>query len=142
MPENPLPEEQPLSKSKSDRQIGVPGLPKHAMTGFMFFRQNVNKTMKQEQVDLKLTQISKVASELWHKATPETRKPFDDMAAADRNRFDAQMEEFKQKGYFTTSSGLKSTDAAARDETSKLSKRTTPKKKKVISTKERKFDRG
>lgn len=59
------------------------------MTAFMFFRRDVNKTMKQEQVDLKLTQISKVASDLWHKATPETRKPFEDKSVADRKRFDA-----------------------------------------------------
>ena len=68
-------------------------------------------------------------------------KRAEDKAAADRKRFDAQMEEFKEKGYFMTEGGLKSTDAAAREETSKLSKRSTPKKKKVISTKERKFDR-
>lgn len=50
------------------------------------------------------------------------------------------MEEFKQKGFFMTESGLKSTDAAAKDETSKLSKRTEPKKKKGAH-KERKFDK-
>lgn len=49
------------------------------------------------------------------------------------------MSEFNEKGYFMTASGLKSTDPAARDETSKLSKRLGPKGSQ--KTRKVKFDR-
>lgn len=50
------------------------------------------------------------------------------------------MEEFKVKGYFTTEQGIKSTDEAAKGETSALSRRKKPKEHKG-PIKEKKFDR-
>lgn len=41
------------------------------------------------------------------------------------------MAEFRDKGYFTTDKGLKSTNPAAKAETSKLSQRGGPKKHKA-----------
>ena len=43
------------------------GQPKHPTTAFIYFRANVHKTMMKEKLGLKLTQVSKVAGELWAK---------------------------------------------------------------------------
>ena len=61
----------------------MPGLPKHAMTAFMFFRCDVHNQMKKDQIDMKLVEISRVASKLWGEASAETRKPFLEQAVTD-----------------------------------------------------------
>ena len=58
--------------------------------------------MKKESVGLKLTQISKIASQMWQKADAETKKSFLEKSEADKVRYHQQMDEFKIKGYFTT----------------------------------------
>ena len=105
----------------------------------MYFRSHVHHQMKKQSVDLKLTQISKIASEMWNKADEETKKSFLEKSATDKSRYHQQMDEFKEKGYFITEQGIKSTDSAAKDQTSKVSHRTKPKQKVQAPTK--KFNR-
>ena len=79
----------PLPKLKSKRGISRKGHPKHPTTAFLFFRTQLNKNMMKEKVGLKLTHVSKVAGELWAKTSEEDRRPFQKLAAADKERFEA-----------------------------------------------------
>lgn len=63
------------SNSKGKKKSPL-GLPKHPISAFIFFRQQLHKSMFKERVGLKLTEVSKVAGELWAKSTEEDKQPF------------------------------------------------------------------
>lgn len=58
-----------------------------------------------------MTEASKKASLEWSAMSEADKKPYNDKVAADKVRHDAQMAEFKEKGYFTMPDGSKSFEA-------------------------------
>lgn len=70
-------------KTKKKEQTG----PKKPKSGFMFFSQERRKTLKDEQPGLSITDASKVIGAEWRKLTDEEKKPYDESASKDRERY-------------------------------------------------------
>lgn len=50
------------------------------------------------------------AGQIWGTLTEADKKRFDDLHAADVKRYEKQLKEFKEKGYYMMEGGVKSTD--------------------------------
>lgn len=70
-------------KTKKKEQTG----PKKPKSGFMFFSQERRKALKEEQPTLSITEASKVIGAEWRKLTDEEKKPYDELASKDRERY-------------------------------------------------------
>ena len=66
--------------------------------------------MKAENPDLKVTDGAKLNGAAWAKMDDEEKKPFEKLKELDQERFDRQIEEIDEKGYFTLEDGTKSCD--------------------------------
>ena len=66
--------------------------------------------MKAADPDLKVTDGAKQNGIIWAQMDEEARKPFEKLKDLDRERFDRQVEEIDEKGYFTLEDGTKSCD--------------------------------
>lgn len=61
--------------------------PKKPKSGFMFYSQDRRKTLKDEQPGLAITDASKVIGAEWRKLTDEEKRPYDESASKDRERY-------------------------------------------------------
>lgn len=67
------------------------------------------KELKKINPDMKGTDIFKQISADWKVATEKAKEPFVKLSNADKVRYEREMKEFKELGYFTNSDGVKST---------------------------------
>jgi hypothetical protein len=84
---------------------------KHKSHYSCFIKQKMQevkgKTLDQNQ---KCTEMMKKLGEDWTKMDEKQRLPFVKLSEKDRERFDREMADFKNKGYFVDQDGVKSTD--------------------------------
>jgi len=84
--------------------------PKKPLTAFLYFgMQNRTKVMEQNP-NFKVGEVAKANGEAWAKMTDEEKKPFQDMNAKDAERFEKELKQLKELGYFIDADGVKSTD--------------------------------
>jgi len=74
-----------------------PKQPKRAMSSFMFFSNEKRGEVKLQYPDLKVTDISKKLSEIWKQFTADDKKRYEDMQAADKERYRKEMEEHQKE---------------------------------------------
>ena len=83
--------------------------PKRPTTAFIYFSvENRIKIMKNKP-DTKMVDCSKISSEEWGKLTDAQKVKFNKMNEKSRERYDKEMKEFNEKGFFHNSDGIKST---------------------------------
>ena len=103
-------EQSELPNSKSRKKSEKPNQPKKAKTSYMcFMQENAKKTME-ELKTTKCSDAAKLLGERWQKMSDQEKKPYVEMVKADVARYEKQMKEFKELGYFTLEDGSKSTD--------------------------------
>jgi structure-specific recognition protein 1 len=61
--------------------------PKHPKSAYIYFSMEKGEAMRKENPTLKMTDTSKVVSEMWKALSAEAKKPFEDKAAADKARY-------------------------------------------------------
>lgn len=67
--------------------------PKKPKSGFMFFSQERRKTLKEEQPTVSLTDASKIIGAEWKKLTEEDKRPYEEQASKDRERYKKEKED-------------------------------------------------
>ena len=95
--------------------------PKKVTTPYMFYFVEQHKKRKADNVDdgLKITQFTKVISEKWKTMTEEEKKKYTDMHNKDVERHENQYKELREKGFFMTADGVKSSDLPPKNKAKK-----------------------
>ena len=68
------------------------------------------RIIKKENPHLKITEVVTLNAKNWNKLDEEKKKPFYNLVAKDRLRFDKETKELAELGYFTNADGIKSTN--------------------------------
>ena len=80
------------------------------MASFMFFNISFCKKAREDEPDLKTTEVFKQAGLKWKEMSEKEKAPFEKMAQDDKVRYEKQVAEREKKGYFLMSDKTKSTD--------------------------------
>jgi hypothetical protein len=81
----------PKDKSSKLKDENAPKRPK---SGYLFFAEKKRPEIKEENPDLKMTEISKVIGERWKEASPESKAKYAKKAEKDKERYKQEMEEY------------------------------------------------
>lgn len=68
--------------------------PKRALSAFMFFSNDIRETVKREMPELQFLQISIEIGKRWKEITDEERRPYDELALADKRRYLEEKEDY------------------------------------------------
>ena len=82
------------SKAKKKKD---PNLPKRATSAFMFYSAKIRPIIKEENPDIKFTEMGKVIGEKWRELSAEDKKEFEVMANKDKQRYSDEMAKYKAK---------------------------------------------
>lgn len=75
---------------KAKKEKKDPSAPKIATTAFMFFSNEVRPKIREEEPELKLTEISKKIGAMWKEMDEDDKKPYNDKAARDKVRYEKE----------------------------------------------------
>ena len=70
---------------------------------------------KLESKELKHTDFMGMAAEWWAKLTEKEKEKYNALAEKDKARYERELAEFKEKGYYTLPNGERSQPAASKD---------------------------
>jgi hypothetical protein len=84
-------DDRPKKKAKKD-----PDAPKRGQNAYMFFVNELREKMKAENTTMKAPDLAKFAGEKWRTMTPEEKKPYDEKAAADKERAERETAAYKR----------------------------------------------
>ncbi|KAK7233721.1 DNA binding protein, partial [Aureococcus anophagefferens] len=73
-------------RKRKERREKDPKAPKSATSAYMYFSKHHRLLLKRENSDLTFGDLGKTVGAMWKAATPQEKKPFEDLAAADRTR--------------------------------------------------------
>lgn len=85
----------PLNRKKRERKDRDPKAPKSATSAYMFFSKHHRMLLKQENADLSFGDLGKTVGAMWKAATPEEKRPFEELAAEDRVRYLGELSQYK-----------------------------------------------
>lgn len=104
-------EKAPRKRKEKKPKIG----PKRAMSAYFFFLADERETIKKDNPDIKVTDVSKVAGQRWKEISAERKAKYDEMAKNDRERYDRERKEFIDGGgQLPTATKSKSASKAAK----------------------------
>jgi HMG (high mobility group) box len=72
----------PWKRAKKD-----PSAPKRPMSAFLYFSQGRRSQLKQQNPELKNTEVSRLLGDLWRNATEEARRPFVEKELEEREKY-------------------------------------------------------
>lgn len=81
--------------------------PKRALSAFMFFSNDIRDTVKREMPELEFLQISSEIGRRWKAIDPEQRKPYEELAAADKKRYNEEKEDYVPDPSFESGRGTR-----------------------------------
>merc|ERR1711993_10857 len=87
---------------KSAKKQKDPNAPKGRMYSFMFFCNEMRPKIWKEQPELKMTELAPKISALWKELKEDQKKKFEEMAEADKKRYESEMELFKEGKFVRT----------------------------------------
>lgn len=106
--------------------------PQRPLNNYIYYSNDMVPKIKAEQgIPHKEAMVK--AAEIWKEMSEKEKKPYNDMHYQDVERFEGQMNELKENGFFLMADGTKSTDIEASSKKRKstiASKERTSKKKK------------
>jgi len=101
----------PMRKQRKKKDKNAP---KRALSAFMFFSNDIRDTVKREMPELEFLQISSEIGKRWKAITDEDRRPYDELAAADKKRYIEEKEDYVPDPSFeSTKSSRKKKDPNA-----------------------------
>jgi hypothetical protein len=101
-----------------------PAKPKKALSGYFFFGNSIRARLVKENQTAKVTDIAKLISAEWAKISDKGKEKYTKMNADDKIRYEKQLKEYEDKGYFKRDDGTRSNvpskaDVAKAEEKSK-----------------------
>ena len=82
---------------KEGKKEKDPNAPKRATTGFMVFSNEIRPKVKTEHPDAKVTDLAKIIGEKWRGMTYAQKKPHNDKAQKDKDRYAREIAAYKAK---------------------------------------------
>lgn len=82
-------------KFPSKKKASDPNKPKKGNTAWIFFTNDMREKVKADNPDAKTTDLTKIMSPMWKALTPEKKKPYEDKAKVDKERYEKEMENYK-----------------------------------------------
>ena len=82
-------------KFPSKKKVSDPNKPKKGNTAWIFFTNDMREKVKADNPDAKTTDLTKIMSPMWKALSPEDKKPYEDKAKADKERYEKEMENYK-----------------------------------------------
>lgn len=64
--------------------------PKRALSAYMYFAKDIRASIKTEQPELTFGELTKAIAARWAIAAPEQKAPYEELAAADRERYQTE----------------------------------------------------
>ena len=83
-----------------------PNAPKRALSSFMFYSNAVRDTVRKAQPNIPFSEVAKVIGQQWRGLTTEDKKPYDDMATADKARYAQEKKNYTPDVRFVFADGL------------------------------------
>jgi len=87
---------------KSAKKQKDPNAPRGRMYSYMFFCNEMRPKIWKEQPELKMTELAPKISALWKELGDDQKKKFEEMAEADKKRYESEMELFKEGKFVRT----------------------------------------
>merc|ERR1712216_450970 len=84
----------PKKKRKKKRKKRDPNRPKHPMSAYIFFCNDVRPRCKEANPDKKGNELMGIIAQAWREADDEQKKKFEVMAAADKIRYREEMKTY------------------------------------------------
>jgi hypothetical protein len=82
--------------------------PKMVFSPFFLFASENRKKLIKANPNLKVTEVAKQNGIDWKNATDSQRKKYDELVKKDRIRFEKEMKEFNETGFYTDANGVNS----------------------------------
>jgi len=82
----------PWKRAKKD-----PSAPKRPMSAFLYFSQGRRKTIKDQNPEIKNTQVSRLLGEMWRNASEEDRKPYVDKEKKEREKYKVAIADWRKE---------------------------------------------
>uniref|UniRef100_A0AAV1V2I6 HMG box domain-containing protein n=1 Tax=Peronospora matthiolae TaxID=2874970 RepID=A0AAV1V2I6_9STRA len=101
------PKKVPGDHTRKPRKKKDKNAPKRALSAFMFFSNDIRDTVKKEMPELQFLEISSEIGRRWKKITDEERRPYDELAAADKRRYMEEKEDYVPDPSFETTKGTR-----------------------------------
>uniref|UniRef100_M4BJB0 HMG box domain-containing protein n=1 Tax=Hyaloperonospora arabidopsidis (strain Emoy2) TaxID=559515 RepID=M4BJB0_HYAAE len=101
------PKKAPGDHTRKPRKKKDKNAPKRALSAFMFFSNDIRDTVKKEMPELQFLEISSEIGRRWKKITDEERRPYDELAAADKRRYMEEKEDYVPDPSFETTKGTR-----------------------------------
>jgi hypothetical protein len=67
------------------------------MSAFLYFSQGRRKTIKDQNQDIKNTQVSRLLGEMWRNSSEEERKPYIDKEKKERGKYKIAIAEWRKE---------------------------------------------
>jgi structure-specific recognition protein 1 len=83
-------------KKKKAKKVRDPNKPKRSKNAFMFFSAAKRAEIKESNPDMKSTDISKQLGLLWKALSDDDKKPFELLAATEKEAYDKAMAAYKE----------------------------------------------
>jgi hypothetical protein len=83
-------------KKKSQRQKKDPKAPKNRMNAFLYWSKDQRPALKEANPDATYEEFNKILSSAYKALSKEELAPYQALAAADKERYDAEMKAYKQ----------------------------------------------
>ncbi|KMT10211.1 hypothetical protein BVRB_5g119720 [Beta vulgaris subsp. vulgaris] len=88
-------EDEDGSKKKKLKRKKNPNAPRRAMSGFIFFSQAERENTKKDNPGITFLDIGKVLGERWRNMSAEEKEPYEAKALADKKRYLAALDDYK-----------------------------------------------
>jgi len=73
------------------------GQPKRPLSSYMFFSRDHRAIVQKENPEAKFAQVGKILGAKWKSMSPEDKKPYIEMNAVDKIRYEREMKAYKEK---------------------------------------------
>ncbi|KAH9450542.1 hypothetical protein MJO28_010015 [Puccinia striiformis f. sp. tritici] len=83
-------------KVKKVKKEKDPNAPKRPLSAYMFFSQDWRERIKTENPEVSFGEIGRLLGLKWKGLTDEEKKPYEDMAARDKKRHEAEKAEYER----------------------------------------------
>jgi len=93
-------DEAPKQKRKTKKKKKDPNAPKRPTSAYFYFAGDVRPGIREENPDMKVTQVMCLIAEKWRELEEEDKKPFEEQAAKDRKRYEKEMKQYNETGAF------------------------------------------
>ena len=93
-------DEAPRQKKKPKRKKKDPNAPKRPTSAYFYFAGDIRPGIREENPDMKVTQVMCLIAEKWRELEEEDKKPYEEQAAKDRKRYEKEMKAYNEEGSF------------------------------------------